>query len=162
MTRVLGHIGPAVAPPVALLVTWSFASADSQDFYRPPLERIVRVFPGTWTKTTLLRCIGGLLRPTSGETRVDGRAVTGPPDSLAIVFQEYGRSLFPWLRVAENVELPLRAKGCRPPSGTIWSARRWSRSTSPTPARRTRGSSRAGCSSGSRSPTRSRSSRGCC
>jgi NitT/TauT family transport system ATP-binding protein len=42
---------------------------------------------------------------------VDGKPVTGPPDGLAIVFQEYGRSLFPWLRVAENVELPLRAKG---------------------------------------------------
>jgi NitT/TauT family transport system ATP-binding protein len=69
------------------------------------------VGPSGCGKTTLLRCIGGLLQPTSGEVRVDGKPVTGPPDGLAIVFQEYGRSLFPWLRVAENVELPLRAKG---------------------------------------------------
>jgi NitT/TauT family transport system ATP-binding protein len=69
------------------------------------------VGPSGCGKTTLLRCIGGLLVPTAGESRVGGVAVTGPPDGLAIVFQEYGRSLFPWLRVHENVELPLKAKG---------------------------------------------------
>ena len=69
------------------------------------------VGPSGCGKTTLLRCLGGLLPPTSGEVKVDGVPVTGPPDGLAIVFQEYGRSLFPWLRVAENVELPLKSKG---------------------------------------------------
>jgi len=69
------------------------------------------VGPSGCGKTTLLRCLGGLLEPTSGEVRVSGRPVTGPPDGVAIVFQEYGRSLFPWLRVAENVELPLKSKG---------------------------------------------------
>src|SRR6185369_14805673 len=47
----------------------------------------------------------------AGEVYVSGRKVTAPPDELAIVFQEYGRSLFPWLRVDQNVELPLKAKG---------------------------------------------------
>src|SRR6266699_970916 len=74
-------------------------------------EVLCVVGPSGCGKTTLLRCIGGLLSPTSGQVRVGGTPVTGPPDGLAIVFQEYGRSLFPWLRVAENVELPLRAKG---------------------------------------------------
>jgi NitT/TauT family transport system ATP-binding protein len=69
------------------------------------------VGPSGCGKTTLLRCLGGLLTPTSGRVSVAGHPVTGPPDGLAIVFQEYGRSLFPWLRVAENVELPLKSKG---------------------------------------------------
>jgi NitT/TauT family transport system ATP-binding protein len=69
------------------------------------------VGPSGCGKTTLLRCLGGLLAPTSGEVKVAGQPVTGPPDGLAIVFQEYGRSLFPWLRVAENIELPLKSKG---------------------------------------------------
>ena len=69
------------------------------------------VGPSGCGKTTLLRCLGGLLPPTSGEVKVGGQVVNGPPDGLAIVFQEYGRSLFPWLRVAENIELPLKSKG---------------------------------------------------
>jgi NitT/TauT family transport system ATP-binding protein len=69
------------------------------------------VGPSGCGKTTLLRCLAGLLPPSGGSVSVSDRAVDGPPDGLAIVFQEYGRSLFPWLRVGDNVELPLRAKG---------------------------------------------------
>ena len=69
------------------------------------------VGPSGCGKTTLLRCIAGLLQPTDGEVRLAGAPVTGPTDGLAVVFQEYGRSLLPWMRVRENVELPLKAKG---------------------------------------------------
>ena len=69
------------------------------------------VGPSGSGKTTLLKCIAGLLAPTSGEVVLDGKKVTSPPKKMAVVFQEYGRSLFPWLRVAENVELPLRNAG---------------------------------------------------
>ncbi|GAA4587900.1 ABC transporter ATP-binding protein [Planotetraspora phitsanulokensis] len=74
-------------------------------------ELVCLVGPSGCGKTTLLKCIGGLLTPTSGEVLLQGRRVTGPPPGMAVVFQEYGRSLFPWLRVGENVELPLRQKG---------------------------------------------------
>jgi NitT/TauT family transport system ATP-binding protein len=69
------------------------------------------VGPSGCGKTTLLRCCAGLLPPTSGTITLSGAPVTGPPDGLAVVFQEYGRSLFPWLRVVDNVDLPLRAAG---------------------------------------------------
>jgi ABC-type nitrate/sulfonate/bicarbonate transport system permease component len=49
MIRVLKRIGLALGLPVVLLVTWWFASADSQDFYQPPLEKIILAFPHTWT-----------------------------------------------------------------------------------------------------------------
>src|SRR5687768_7575206 len=74
-------------------------------------ELVCIVGPSGAGKTTLLRCIAGLLQPTSGEITLAGKPVSGPPPGLAVVFQEYGRSLFPWMRVRDNVELPLRAKG---------------------------------------------------
>jgi len=74
-------------------------------------ETTCLVGPSGSGKTTLLKCIAGLLEPTSGEVVLDGKPVTGPPKKMAVVFQEYGRSLFPWLRVAENVELPLKTAG---------------------------------------------------
>jgi len=39
-----------------------------------------------------------------------GKRVTGTPAGMAVVFQEYGRSLFPWMTVWQNVELPLKEK----------------------------------------------------
>ncbi|CAM5724855.1 NitT/TauT family transport system ATP-binding protein OS=Streptomyces violarus OX=67380 GN=FHS41_001626 PE=4 SV=1 [Streptomyces violarus] len=73
-------------------------------------ELVCLVGPSGCGKTTLLKCVGGLLTPTGGEVLLEGRKVSGPPPGMAFVFQEYGRSLFPWMRVGENVELPLRQK----------------------------------------------------
>lgn len=69
------------------------------------------VGPSGSGKTTLLKCIAGLLEPTAGEVVLDGKRVTGPAEGMAVVFQEYGRSLFPWLSVEDNVELPLKTSG---------------------------------------------------
>ncbi|ONK14585.1 ABC transporter ATP-binding protein [Streptomyces sp. MP131-18] len=68
------------------------------------------VGPSGAGKTTLLRCIAGLLPPSAGAVRLGGEPVLAPPPGMAVVFQEYARSLFPWLTVAQNVELPLRQK----------------------------------------------------
>ncbi|AUI53677.1 ABC transporter ATP-binding protein [Arthrobacter crystallopoietes] len=69
------------------------------------------VGPSGSGKTTLLKCISGLMAPTEGEVLLNGTRVSGPPKKMAVVFQEYGRSLFPWMRVRENVELPLKNQG---------------------------------------------------
>ncbi|SEJ37719.1 ABC transporter ATP-binding protein [Demequina mangrovi] len=74
-------------------------------------ELVCVVGPSGAGKTTLLRSIAGLLDLTGGEVVLDGNVVTGPPEGMAVVFQEYGRSLFPWMTVRQNVELPLKEKG---------------------------------------------------
>jgi NitT/TauT family transport system ATP-binding protein len=71
-------------------------------------EFISIVGPSGSGKTTLLRCLSGLMRPTAGSVRLRGRPVVDVPKELALVFQEYSRSLFPWLSVEENVGMPLR------------------------------------------------------
>ena len=76
-----------------------------------PGEFVCLVGPSGAGKTTLLKCIAGLLAPTSGSVELDGKAVTGPPKGLAVVFQEYGRSLFPWMNIRDNVALPLKNQG---------------------------------------------------
>lgn len=60
-------------------------------------------------KSTLVRVLAGLARPTAGEVLVDGEVVTGPSEHRAMVFQE--DTVFPWLRVRDNVEFGLRARG---------------------------------------------------
>jgi NitT/TauT family transport system ATP-binding protein len=73
-------------------------------------EFVCVVGPSGCGKTTLLKCMAGLLRPTDGEVLLHGRRVTSPPEEMALVFQEYGRSLMPWTSVRNNVLLPLRHK----------------------------------------------------
>jgi NitT/TauT family transport system ATP-binding protein len=75
-----------------------------------PGEMLCIVGPSGCGKTTLLRCVSGLLPPTSGTVTVDGELVTAPPRSMALVFQDYSRSLLPWMTVHANVVLPLKAR----------------------------------------------------
>jgi NitT/TauT family transport system ATP-binding protein len=88
-------------------------------------ELVTIVGPSGCGKSTLLRCLAGLLPPTSGRVVLNGVPVTRVPDRLAVVFQDYSRSLYPWLTVADNVALPLRRTGRRRP-GLSGKARRHS------------------------------------
>ena len=74
-------------------------------------ELVCIVGPSGCGKTTLLKCLSGLLAPTVGSVALDGQTVLAPPKKMAVVFQEYGRSLYPWLTVQDNVGLPLKAGG---------------------------------------------------
>jgi NitT/TauT family transport system ATP-binding protein len=74
-------------------------------------EFLCIVGPSGVGKTTLMRCLAGLMRPTGGAVTLEGAPVVSPPVGLSVVFQDYSRSLFPWMKVLTNVALPLRAAG---------------------------------------------------
>jgi NitT/TauT family transport system ATP-binding protein len=89
---------------------------DSIDLSVHEGEFVCVVGPSGCGKTTLLNCLSGLLRPSRGELLFEGVPITGPPENLAVVFQDYTRSLLPWMTNEQNVDLPLRkhlAKGER-------------------------------------------------
>src|SRR4051794_19601315 len=73
-------------------------------------EFVCIVGPSGCGKTTLLRIMSGLLSASGGSVELEGGAVAAPPERMALVFQDYSRSLFPWMTVAANVEFPLRRK----------------------------------------------------
>ncbi len=70
-------------------------------------EFVSIVGPSGCGKTTLLRTLSGLLKPSGGTVALDGTVINGVPKGLAMVFQDYRASLFPWRRVDANVEFPL-------------------------------------------------------
>jgi NitT/TauT family transport system ATP-binding protein len=69
-------------------------------------EFVVFVGPSGCGKTTVMRMVGGLESPSTGEITLQGRAVTGPSREKGMVFQSY--SSFPWLTVLGNVHFGLK------------------------------------------------------
>ncbi|WOI57866.1 ABC transporter ATP-binding protein [Palleronia sp. LCG004] len=61
------------------------------------------VGPSGCGKSTLLKIMAGLLPATSGEVRMNDQVVSEPPENMVYLFQQYSRSLLPWLTVEENV-----------------------------------------------------------
>lgn len=59
-------------------------------------------------KSTILRYICGLQKPSSGTVKVNDKLVTDE-SRISMVFQQY--SSFPWMTVLENVALGLQFKG---------------------------------------------------
>lgn len=68
-------------------------------------EFVTIVGPSGSGKTTLLRAASGLRMPSGGEVRFEGNQVSEVPKGMAIVFQEYNKSLFPWLTIGKNVAI---------------------------------------------------------
>jgi NitT/TauT family transport system ATP-binding protein len=71
-------------------------------------EFVSIVGPSGCGKTTLLLCLAGLMPVTCGNVTFKGKDVHSPPSGVAIVFQDYSRSLFPWKRNIDNVTFGMR------------------------------------------------------
>lgn len=72
---------------------------------------LVLLGPSGCGKSTLLRVVAGLLAPSSGDIKMDGRSVLGLAPGqrdLALVFQNY--ALYPHLTVRRNLSLALEAR----------------------------------------------------
>lgn len=71
-------------------------------------EREFVVFVGSsgCGKTTLLKCVAGIIKPTKGEIVIDEQTITKPNKNIGMIFQEF--SLFPWLTVRKNIEFGLK------------------------------------------------------
>ena len=73
-----------------------------------PGEFVSIVGPSGCGKSTLLQIVGGLLPASTGEVRLGGKPVFEPPAGIVYLFQQYSRSLFPWLTVEGNVSFGFR------------------------------------------------------
>ena len=68
-------------------------------------EFVSIIGPSGCGKTTLLRLMGGLVRPSAGTILFEGAEIKGPSRQRAVVFQDYGKALLPWRSVWANVAL---------------------------------------------------------
>jgi NitT/TauT family transport system ATP-binding protein len=91
--------------------TRAHVAIDEVNFRVDEGEIVCVVGPSGCGKSTLLKSVAGLHRITKGEIHLHGKQIRDVPSDLAVVFQDYSRSLFPWLNVAGNVEFPLRSAG---------------------------------------------------
>ena len=59
-------------------------------------------------KSTFLRLLAGLEKPSKGCIKVDGDNINGASLERGVVFQDYG--LFPWMTAGDNIVLALKKK----------------------------------------------------
>jgi NitT/TauT family transport system ATP-binding protein len=70
-------------------------------------EVVALLGPSGCGKSTILRILAGLIKPTTGEVIYHGQPLVGLNPGVALVFQSF--ALYPWLTVADNIRVVLRA-----------------------------------------------------
>jgi len=72
-------------------------------------EFVALVGPSGCGKSTLLKLVAGLIPPSSGKIRVNGKPVSGPTPSVGVVFQS--PLLMAWRSVLRNILLQVEIRG---------------------------------------------------
>ncbi len=72
-------------------------------------EALAIIGPSGCGKSTMLRLASGLMKPSSGEVRLNSQAIDAPRQDSALILQDYG--LLPWKTVFANAELGLKIAG---------------------------------------------------
>lgn len=85
----------------------SVVAVSSVSFEIARSEKFVVIGPSGCGKTTLLKAIGGFMRPASGRITVDGKPIAEPGPDRMVVFQDFDQ-LFPWHTIRGNVAYALR------------------------------------------------------
>jgi NitT/TauT family transport system ATP-binding protein len=111
------RIGAAVVAESAskLFIEGAVVAFQGLSLSVPEHEVLCIVGPSGCGKTTFLRCVAGLTGLSGGRLLVHGRPVNGPPEGVAMVFQQFG--LLPWKTVYDNTAFGLAMAGA--PSATI-------------------------------------------
>lgn len=91
----------------------SVRAIDNIDLDVTPGEFLSVVGPSGCGKSTFLQIAAGLQSASGGSVTLDGNAVSGPPDGMVYLFQQYDRSLMPWRTVLRNVAFGLKDGGSR-------------------------------------------------
>jgi len=108
--------------PASLAVTDLNAAYESSQVLRQvslevPARQVVCLMGRNGVgKTTTLKCLMGLVKPSSGELRLGEASLNGlRPDErarLGLGYVPQGRDIFPNLTVWENLQISLVAQGC--------------------------------------------------
>ena len=86
-----------------------FEALHDVSFTVEPGEFVCLLGPSGCGKSTLLGALAGHVQPSSGRLAVDGATLAGPHPERGLVFQHH--TLFPWLRVVDNVAYGLKMRG---------------------------------------------------
>ncbi|WP_456823041.1 ABC transporter ATP-binding protein [Bradyrhizobium sp. USDA 4502] len=77
----------------------------SFDVYRG--DRFILLGASGCGKSSLLKAVGGFLKPVAGEIRLDDRIIDAPGPDRMMVFQEFDQ-LLPWKTILQNVAYPMQ------------------------------------------------------
>ena len=107
---------PSTTPGVPLLRVERLSAPglfEDISFEVPDRRFLSLLGPSGCGKSTILRMLAGLIGPTRGRVAFHGEPVAEPPPGMVYVFQQYTKSLFPWLTVLGNVEFGARSPHAR-------------------------------------------------